>query len=56
MSEDMIDPEAMAGMLRKAARIVERAAKHDRYGSQALWGAVVTIKEEAARILNEVKA
>ncbi len=52
MTEDRIDPETLAGMLKKAARTVERAAKHPEYGSQTLWEISATIKREAARILN----
>ena len=50
---DLIEPETMVGMLKKAARVIERAAKHPEYGSQALWEISAAIKEEAKRILDD---
>lgn len=47
---DNIDNDTMVGMLKKAARIVERAAKHPTFGSQGLWDISAAIKVEAARI------
>lgn len=52
MEPDRIDAETLAGMMRKAARIIERAARHDTFGSQRLWDLSAGIKEEAARILS----
>ena len=51
MSADLIEPEVIAGMLKKAGRVVERAAKHPTYGSQTLWVISASIKDEAKRIL-----
>jgi len=49
---DDIDAATLAGMLRKASRVVERAAKHPAYGSQRLWETSAAIKDEAKRILD----
>ena len=49
---DDIDQETLAGMLKKAGRVVERAAKHPTFGSQELWDISAAIKGEAKRILN----
>lgn len=53
MSEalDAIDAFTLAGRLRKVGKMVERAAKHPKYGSQKLWDISAGIKQEAARIL-----
>jgi hypothetical protein len=51
MSSDAITADTLAGMLRKAARVVERAAKHPAFGSQRLWDTSAAIKDEAKRIL-----
>ena len=53
MNPDNIDSETMVGMLRKAARVVERAAKHPSFGSQKLWDISADIKREALRICDE---
>jgi len=48
---DPITADQMAGLLKKAGRHVERAAKHPQYGNQALWEISHRIKDETARIL-----
>ena len=50
---DDIDADTLVGMLRKAGRVVERAAKHPDYGSQELWNISASIKREASRILED---
>lgn len=53
VNSDSITPDALVGMLKKASRVVERAAKHPVHGSQALWDISAAIKKEAGRILDD---